>query len=86
MELGGSPHALRMSLIDGRRVSAGGHQPLGGVEDQLARLLALLLFLRRSLICRDHYRQTSNPANVRPAANFADFLRSEFTLAEAVAR
>ena len=55
-----------MSLIDGRGISAGGHQPLGGVEDQLARLLALLLFLRRSLICRDHYRQTSNPANVRP--------------------
>ena len=42
-----------------RRVPARGHQRLGGVEDLLAGLLALLLLLRRHLFCKDHYRQSS---------------------------
>ena len=39
-----------------RRVSAGRHQLLRRVEDQLAGLLALLLLLRRNSLCKDHYR------------------------------
>ena len=55
-----------------------GHQAFGRVEDQLAGLLALLLFLGQWSLCIDHYRQTST--------GFRGLLRSEFTLVESVAR
>ena len=85
MELGGSPHALRMSLID---VAA---YPRVAISRSVASRISsrdcspCCCFFVGHIICRDHYRQTSNVSDVSQCG-FRGLFRSEFTLAEAVAR
>jgi hypothetical protein len=45
----------------------------------------LLLSLGGQDLCRDHYRQTSSGANVKPARDSKQTFRSGFTLAAVVA-